>query len=150
MYHVHVDNRVPYWIYSNRQDDGTMRGPIDGVGADGNGGCRQAARCRSRRASDAADVEAEAVARRPGAPRRGGNTSGTRRRAGDLGGRRNAARATNRPLRFNRPQQFAGGGRGGGNQLQWQPNIGGCESGFTIPDPTDANIVYASAATATR
>jgi photosystem II stability/assembly factor-like uncharacterized protein len=27
MYHVAVDNRVPYWIYSNRQDDGTMRGP---------------------------------------------------------------------------------------------------------------------------
>ncbi len=27
---------------------------------------------------------------------------------------------------------------------QWQPNIGGCESGFTIPDPTDANVVYAS------
>ena len=26
----------------------------------------------------------------------------------------------------------------------WQPNIGGCESGFTIPDPTDADIVYAS------
>ncbi|HYT69724.1 MAG TPA: hypothetical protein VEL51_25110, partial [Vicinamibacterales bacterium] len=22
MYHVHVDTRVPYWIYSNRQDDG--------------------------------------------------------------------------------------------------------------------------------
>lgn len=27
MYHVAVDDRVPYWIYSNRQDDGTMRGP---------------------------------------------------------------------------------------------------------------------------
>src|SRR5579871_3256213 len=27
MYHVATDNRVPYWIYSNRQDDGTMRGP---------------------------------------------------------------------------------------------------------------------------
>ena len=27
MYHVAIDNRVPYWIYSNRQDDGTMRGP---------------------------------------------------------------------------------------------------------------------------
>ena len=26
MYHVAVDNQVPYWIYSNRQDDGTMRG----------------------------------------------------------------------------------------------------------------------------
>ena len=22
-----VDNQVPYWIYSNRQDNGTMRGP---------------------------------------------------------------------------------------------------------------------------
>jgi len=27
MYHVAVDNRVPYWMYSNRQDNGTMRGP---------------------------------------------------------------------------------------------------------------------------
>src|SRR5262249_11716701 len=29
MYHVAVDMQVPYWIYSNRQDDGTMRGPSD-------------------------------------------------------------------------------------------------------------------------
>ncbi len=29
MYHVTVDDRVPYWVYSNRQDDGTMRGPSD-------------------------------------------------------------------------------------------------------------------------
>ncbi len=29
MYHVWVDDQVPYWIYSNRQDDGTMRGPSD-------------------------------------------------------------------------------------------------------------------------
>ena len=27
MYHVAVDDQVPYWVYSNRQDDGTMRGP---------------------------------------------------------------------------------------------------------------------------
>jgi photosystem II stability/assembly factor-like uncharacterized protein len=27
MYHVAIDAQVPYWIYSNRQDDGTMRGP---------------------------------------------------------------------------------------------------------------------------
>ncbi len=27
MYHVAVDDQVPYWLYSNRQDDGTMRGP---------------------------------------------------------------------------------------------------------------------------
>ena len=29
MYHVAIDDRAPYWIYSNRQDDGTMRGPSD-------------------------------------------------------------------------------------------------------------------------
>ena len=29
MYHVATDNRMPYWIYSNRQDDGTMRGRSD-------------------------------------------------------------------------------------------------------------------------
>jgi len=28
MYHVAVDNRVPYWVYTNMQDDGTMRGPV--------------------------------------------------------------------------------------------------------------------------
>ena len=28
MYHVAVDNQVPYYVYSNMQDDGTMRGPV--------------------------------------------------------------------------------------------------------------------------
>jgi photosystem II stability/assembly factor-like uncharacterized protein len=92
MYHVHVDNRVPYWIYSNRQDDGTMRGP---------------------------------------------STTSEQTGRGVL------------PAGSTMPQRAAGGagrgGRGGGApQLQWQPDIGGCESGFTIPDPVDANIVYAS------
>ena len=27
MYHVAVDEQVPYFVYSNRQDNGTMRGP---------------------------------------------------------------------------------------------------------------------------
>ena len=27
MYHVAVDNQIPYWVYGNRQDNGTMRGP---------------------------------------------------------------------------------------------------------------------------
>ena len=93
MYHVHVDNRVPYWIYSNRQDDGTMRGPMTVSEQTGNG-----------RLPTGSTMPQPASGR---------------------GGR-------------------GGGGRGGGNQLQWQPDIGGCESGFTIPDPTDANVVYAS------
>src|SRR6476469_10439698 len=37
-----------------------------------------------------------------------------------------------------------GGGRGGAQTLAWQPHIGGCESGFTIPTPDNADIVYAS------
>ncbi len=96
MYHVHVDNQVPYWIYSNRQDDGTMRGP---------------------------STNSEQTGRGVLPP---GSTM-PERPAGGRGGRGGF------------------GGRGGGAaQPEWQPNIGGCESGFTIPDPVDPNIVYAS------
>jgi photosystem II stability/assembly factor-like uncharacterized protein len=91
MYHVHIDNRVPYWIYSNRQDDGTMRGP-------------------------STHSETTANGRLP---------------EGSL-----------MPV-----PQPSGRGRGRGRGAPapaWQPDIGGCESGFTIPDPVDANVVYAS------
>jgi hypothetical protein len=37
MYHVATDDRVPYWIYSNRQDNGTMRGPSNSPETTGNG-----------------------------------------------------------------------------------------------------------------
>ncbi|MGH9585045.1 MAG: WD40/YVTN/BNR-like repeat-containing protein, partial [Bryobacteraceae bacterium] len=62
MYHVAVDNRIPYWVYTNMQDDGTMRGPSTSAGYE------------------------------------------------------------------------SGGGDG------WQHGLGGCESGFTLPDPVDPNI----------
>lgn len=89
MYHVAVDNRAPYWIYSNRQDDGTMRGPSN------------------------APVPVPNVPSYAPAPPAGG-------RAGR-----------------------GGGGRGGTPQA-WDENIGGCESGFTIPDPVDPDIIWAS------
>jgi photosystem II stability/assembly factor-like uncharacterized protein len=88
---VAVDNRVPYWIYSNRQDDGTMRGP-----------------------SDSPVPVANVPSYAPPAPAGGGR-----------GGR-------------------GGGGRGGGGGVAWEQGIGGCESGFTIPDPNDPNIIWAS------
>jgi photosystem II stability/assembly factor-like uncharacterized protein len=75
MYHVAVDNDVPYHIYSNMQDDGTMRGLST-------------------------------------TPEAGANTAGAAMRGG-------------------------GGGA-------WDHGIGGCESGFTIPDPTDSDIVWAT------
>ncbi|MCG6989845.1 MAG: sialidase [Gemmatimonadetes bacterium] len=91
MYHVAVDAQVPYWIYSNRQDDGTMRGPSD-------------------RPVPVPNVPSYAP---QGRGRFGGR--------GGFGG--------------------FGGGRGGS---AWQSGLGGCESGFTLPDKTDPNIVWAS------
>ena len=150
MYHVHVDNRVPYWIYSNRQDDGTMRGPMTvseqtgngrlpagstmpqpqfgGRGRGGRGGGAAAPAGRGGPAAPGAGQPAaagrEGGAAAAGQPQQTQTTEGAPAGGGGGGGR--------------------GGGRGGGAALQWQPNIGGCESGFTIPDPTNADVVYAS------
>jgi photosystem II stability/assembly factor-like uncharacterized protein len=85
MYHVAVDNDVPYHIYSNMQDDGTMRGLST-------------------------------------TPESGPNVPGTAA-AGGRGG--------------------FGGGRGGAGGV-WDHGLGGCESGFTIPDPENSDIIWAS------
>jgi photosystem II stability/assembly factor-like uncharacterized protein len=100
MYHVAIDTQVPYWIYSNRQDDGTMRGP-------------------SNSPVPVSNVPTPAYMAPAPAGGRGGRGGG-----GGGGG-----------------ADFAGG-RGGGST--WQANIGGCESGFTIPDPTNPDIIWAS------
>jgi photosystem II stability/assembly factor-like uncharacterized protein len=68
MYHVAVDNQVPYYVYGNMQDDGTMRGP-----------------------------------------------------------------STSPPL-----------GYGDSPDAGWDHHMGGCESGFTLPDLTDPNIIWAT------
>lgn len=68
MYHVAVDNQIPYDVYSNMQDDGNMRGPSTSFG-------------------------------------------------------------------------FA---FGGGEQPGWDHAMGGCESGWTLPDLSDPNIVWAT------
>ena len=68
MYHAAVDNQVPYYVYSNMQDDGNMRGPSTSFG-------------------------------------------------------------------------FA---FGGGEQPGWDHAMGGCESGWTLPDLSDPNIVWAT------
>jgi photosystem II stability/assembly factor-like uncharacterized protein len=70
MYHVAIDTQVPYNVYSNMQDDGTMRGPSHTV-------------------------------------------------------------------------ENAGAGYNGSGST-WEHGLGGCESGFTIPDPADNNIVWAT------
>lgn len=66
MYHVAVDDQIPYYVYGNMQDNSTMRGPSIPLGA------------------------------------------------------------------------------GRGAEVGWDHGMGGCESGFTLPDPTDPNVVWAS------
>jgi photosystem II stability/assembly factor-like uncharacterized protein len=70
MYHVAVDNQIPYYVYSNMQDDGTMRGSV--------------------------------IA----------------------------------------PENAGAGYNGSGNT--WDHGLGGCESGHTVPDPADPNIVWST------
>jgi photosystem II stability/assembly factor-like uncharacterized protein len=70
MYHVAVDHQVPYYVYGNMQDDGSMRAP---------------------------------------------STSGV-----------------------------FGFGYGASAETGWQHGLGGCESGFTLPDPANPDIVWAS------
>ncbi len=123
MYHVHVDNRVPYWIYSNRQDDGTMRGPSTASEATGNGRLPEGSLM-------------------PWAPAGFG-----RGRGGGQGGQPAQGGRGGQTAAGAQPELGGGGGFGRGRGAAppaWQPNIGGCESGFTIPDPVDANVVYAS------
>lgn len=95
MYHVAIDNQVPYWIYSNRQDDGTMRGPSN-----------------------------------------------------------SPVQVPNVPS-YRPPQQQGGGGGGGGGGgeggfgggpavVPWDQGIGGCESGFTLPTPSNPDIIWAT------
>ena len=83
MYHVALDARIPYWVYTNRQDNGTMRGPSDvaealpttgghaappvGAGRGGRGG-RGAAAGEARRRSATGRAETAPSIRRPPAP----------------------------------------------------------------------------------
>lgn len=81
MYHVAVDDDVPYKVYSNMQDDGTMRGPING--------------------------------------QEGGPNVPGQNRTGRGFGRRAAI-------------------------VDWEHALGGCESGFTLPDVTNTDTIWAT------
>ena len=83
LYHFAVDNDIPYRVYTNMQDNGTMRGLST-------------------------------------TPESGPNVPAAAPSGGGFGGGRGAAVGI------------------------WDHGLGGCESGFTIPDPTDSNIVWSS------
>jgi photosystem II stability/assembly factor-like uncharacterized protein len=126
MYHVAVDAQVPYWIYSNRQDNGTMRGPSTAPEAAAAGGRRPQQRPDSAaRADSLRQRAASARGTRPGS---------------DAAQSDSAARDTTE--RDATADAGAGGGRERGTT--WDHGLGGCESGFTLPDLTNPDIVWAS------
>jgi len=119
MYHVDVDRRMPYWVYTNRQDNSTMRGPSD--------------------VPEALPTTGGHAAPPAGAGRGGRGAAPADTTAAGRGGRGGAASDT--------AAAGFGGGFGGGRGLggsTWERALGGCESGFTIPDYTDPDIIWAS------
>ena len=134
IYHVASDDQVPYWIYGNRQDDGAWRISSDISQASGNGLLREE------------DFMPE------------GKPAGRRfsRNAGQQ--KVDQARLERYPKAAAVPQGWALGPNGepktpperGGfegpnpssHTYQYFPNA--CESGFTIPDPTNPDIVWSS------
>ena len=134
-YHVATDNRVPYWFYSNRQDDSTTtRGPMTLSLASGNGllpeqdfmpvGKRPAPWWARNAEKFPVDKELLAKLPKPAPPPPGF------------------------ALGPNGEPKTPPAGRPFGSSYDppphWEGNLGGCESGFTIPDPTDSDIVWAS------
>jgi hypothetical protein len=155
MYHVAVDNQIPYWIYSNRQDNGTMRGPSTAPegGAGGRGGGGGGAGRGGGRGGDTTAAQGRGgrgdggrgavVAGARGAGGRGAapaDSSARRLAGGGAGGGRDSTAADS--------ANAEGGGRGGGGGFPatstWEHGVGGCESGFTLPDPSDPDIVWAT------
>jgi hypothetical protein len=132
-----VDEQVPYWVYSNRQDNGTMRGP-----------------------STLPEGGQNSVRRQQGPGGRGGAGRDTTARADSTGGVRGGVpQPTTSPgdsaARRTTPASdtiISLGGGGGGGGSTWDHGLGGCESGFTIPDIKDPDIVWSSCygATVTR
>jgi photosystem II stability/assembly factor-like uncharacterized protein len=150
MYHVAVDNQVPYWIYTNMQDNSTMRGPSTARGGGYGGGESAEGRAANRD---------EIVAGARGSQGAAAEVTSASRDAGVSGDRP----ANTEPGRDSTAAPSPGGGGDSGRETRtgagaqpsagqpvapgadnWEYRLGGCESGFTYPDPTDTNIIWAS------
>ena len=141
MYHVAVDNQIPYWVYGNRQDNGTMRGPSTAPEAPSGGG-RGGGGGRGRGGADTTGRGGRGALARGG---RGALANDTMAGRGGAAGR-GSGRGAGADVAG--ADSTGGGGRGAaglfGGTSTWDHGLGGCESGFTLPDPTDPNIVWAS------
>ena len=138
MYHVAVDNRIPYWVYTNMQDSSTMRGPSPPRGA-GPYGSDEPSEDEN---ADAGSSAGQAGNKAASAPAVVNPTKSTTAPAPTEPGAQSQEPADAAAARRNRPP--TAGGFSYGQSDNWEYRLGGCESGFTYPDPTDTNIVWAS------
>ncbi|HEV2445043.1 MAG TPA: sialidase, partial [Candidatus Sulfopaludibacter sp.] len=120
LYHVTVDNQIPYFVYGNKQDGSSYRGPSNSLGGGRGGGGGFAT----------PDPESQI----PGAPA-GTAAPGAEQAAAPAGGRGGRG-----------GRGGAGGPPTGGPipRSAWHSVTGG-ESGFATPDPVDPNIIWSSA-----
>ena len=129
MYHVAIDRQVPYWIYSNRQDNSyPMRGASDSPVLSGTPPSAQRTPDSTR--ADSTDAEStrpdSVAARTVHRDTMSAHTTGVTAPEGDDAG-------------------VGGGGFADVfGRTPWQSGLGGCESGFTVPDVADPNIVWAT------
>ena len=138
IYHIASDNRVPYWIYGNRQDDGAWRLSSDVSQPSGNGllpesefmpqakpAWESGDADESEPGSGKPKVDKALLAKYPKAapPPKGWmlGPDGPKTPPDQSG--------------FEGPNEPA-------MTYQYFPNA--CESGFTLPNPDDANIVWSS------
>lgn len=129
VYHVFTDNRVPYWIYGNRQDDGSWAISSDISQPSGNG-LLPASELMPR-----GKVQSGGFFETP---------------AGKFNV--NKALLAQYPKAAPAPAGWTLGlnngsltpGEGGTAQPIFEDFPNACESGFTIPDPVEPNIVWSS------
>jgi photosystem II stability/assembly factor-like uncharacterized protein len=126
MYHVAVDNRVPYWIYTNRQDNGTMRGPSDSPEMPARGE-------RSRPSRDGDSTHTDSVRADSVRKSRDARRDSVKVRTAEVGA-----------MAAGDPAPAEDGFTDTPGRTPWEHVLGGCESGFTLPDVADPNIVWAS------
>ncbi len=140
MYHVAVDNQIPYWVYTNMQDSSTMRGP-----ANARGSGRAPSEENPEGGPERPQTEATpAASPKPGAPATAPQAAA--QAPAQAAGTETASSAENAggPQPPNRTPGSTGGNPLGAGADTWEYRLGGCESGFTLPDPTDPDIVWAS------
>jgi hypothetical protein len=131
MYRVTIDQRNPYWVYSSRQDDGSMR-------------------FNSARPIVPGNVPSYAPAAAPAPPAveaggRGGRGGGGGAGAGGRGAAGGPPAAGAPPAgRGAGGGGGGGGGRGGGGAATApaQESMPSCESGYTYPEPNNHRIVW--------